>query len=370
MHREELRASQDASAPPLLRVEGLCIDHERRGQAAAPIARDVSMRVDPGEIVGLIGESGSGKSVTAKSLIGMLPRGIRVTGGTAEFRGRDLLRLGPRDMRAIRGAEISLIPQDALHALNPVHIVGRQVGEPIEVHTRQPRSAIRQQVEQLLRQVRIPDPSVRSTDYPHQFSGGMQQRVLTAIRQQVEQLLRQVRIPDPSVRSTDYPHQFSGGMQQRVLTAMALSMEPPLILADEPTALDVTIQAQILELIRDLRNDTGTSFLFISHDLGLVSTLCDRIYVMYAGEIVESSRRDEIFRAPRHPYTQGLIGSVPRLRGSARRLATIPGRIPRPSEEIAGCRFRPRCPLAEARCTLPPELRHDSAGHAARCWLA
>ena len=161
MHREELRASQDASAPPLLRVEGLCIDHERRGQAAAPIARDVSMRVDPGEIVGLIGESGSGKSVTAKSLIGMLPRGIRVTGGTAEFRGRDLLRLGPRDMRAIRGAEISLIPQDALHALNPVHIVGRQVGEPIEVHTRQPRSAIRQQVEQLLRQVRIPDPSVR-----------------------------------------------------------------------------------------------------------------------------------------------------------------------------------------------------------------
>ena len=332
MHREELRAPQDASAPPLLRVEGLCIDHERRGQAAAAIARDVSMRVDPGEIVGLIGESRSGKSVTAKSLIGMLPRGIRVTGGTAEFRGRDLLRLDARDMRAIRGAEISLIPQDALHALNPVHIVGRQVGEPIEVHTRQKRSAI---------------------------------------RRQVEQLLRRVRIPDPSVRSTDYPHQFSGGMQQRVLTAMALSMEPPLILADEPTtALDVTIQAQILELIRDLRNDTGTSFLFISHDLGLVSTLCDRIYVMYAGEIVESGRRDEIFRAPRHPYTQGLIGSVPRLRGSARRLATIPGRIPRPSEEIAGCRFRPRCPLAEARCTVPPELRLDFAGHAARCWLA
>ena len=318
--------------PPLLRVEGLCIDHERRGQAAAAIARDVSIRVDPGEIVGLIGESGSGKSVTAKSLIGMLPRGIRVTGGTAEFRGRDLLRLGPRDMRAIRGAEISLIPQDALHALNPVHIVGRQVGEPIEVHTRQPRSAI---------------------------------------RQQVERLLRRVRIPDPSVRSADYPHQFSGGMQQRVLTAMALSMEPPLILADEPTtALDVTIQAQILELIRDLRDDTGTSFLFISHDLGLVSTLCDRIYVMYAGEIVESGRRDEIFRAPRHPYTQGLIGSVPRLRGSDRRLATIPGRIPRPSDEIAGCRFRPRCPLAEARCTVPPELRRDSEGHAARCWLA
>ena len=328
----EPASARDAAPGTVLQVEGLCIHHERRGRPATAIARDVSLRVEPGEIVGLIGESGSGKSVTAKSLMGMLPRGIHVTGGTANFRGRDLFRLSSQDMRAIRGAEISLIPQDALHALNPVHIVGRQVGEPIAVHTKR----------------------------SHQ-----------EIRRRVEQLLRRVRIPDPVVRSADYPHQFSGGMQQRVLTAMALSMEPPLILADEPTtALDVTIQAQILELIRDLRNDTGTSFLFISHDLGLVSTLCDRIYVMYAGEIVESGQRDEIFRSPRHPYTRGLIGSVPRLRGSEKRLATIPGRIPRPSDEIEGCRFRPRCPLAEARCVSAPELRRDATGHAAKCWLA
>ncbi len=323
---------QAGSVEPLLRVEGLTIHHERRGHPVAAIARDVSMRVDPGEIVGLIGESGSGKSVTAKSLIGMLPRGIRITKGKAEFRGRDLFRLSAQDMRGIRGAEISLIPQDALHALNPVHIVGRQVGEPIEVHTSR-------------------KPSV--------------------IRQRVNELLRRVQIPDSAVRAADYPHQFSGGMQQRVLTAMALSMEPPLILADEPTtALDVTIQAQILALIRDLRNDTGTSFLFISHDLGMVSTLCDRIYVMYAGEIVESGERNEIFRAPRHPYTRGLIGSVPRLRGGAERLAAIPGRIPRPSEEIEGCRFRPRCPMAEARCTTTPTLRRVEGQHTARCWLA
>ena len=332
MPENEFTAIQADSVSPLLRVEGLTIHHERRGLPAAAIARNVSMRVEPGEIVGLIGESGSGKSVTAKSLIGMLPRGIRVTAGKAEFRGRDLFRLNAQDMRRLRGAEISLIPQDALHALNPVHIVGRQVGEPIEVHTsRKP-----------------PD-----------------------IRQRVNELLRRVRIPDAAVRAADYPHQFSGGMQQRVLTAMALSMEPPLILADEPTtALDVTIQAQILSLIRDLRNDTGTSFLFISHDLGMVSTLCDRIYVMYAGEIVESGGRDEIFRAPRHPYTRGLIGSVPRLRGGVERLAAIPGRIPRPSEEIEGCRFRPRCPLAEARCTATPALRRIEGRHTAKCWLA
>ena len=332
MRDGETASARDAAAGTVLQVEGLCIHHKRRGRPAAAIARDVSLRVEPGEIVGLIGESGSGKSVTAKSLMGMLPRGIHVTRGTAEFRGRNLFRLSAKDMRAIRGAEISLIPQDALHALNPVHIVGRQVGEPIAVHTK---------------------------------------RSPQGIRRQVEQLLRRVRIPDPVVRSADYPHQFSGGMQQRVLTAMALSMEPPLILADEPTtALDVTIQAQILELIRDLRNETGTSFLFISHDLGLVSSLCDRIYVMYAGEIVESGRRDEIFRSPRHPYTRGLIGSVPRLRGGDKRLATIPGRIPRPSDEIEGCRFRPRCPLAEARCVSAPELRRDATGHAAKCWLA
>ena len=316
----------------LLEVEGLTIELERRAQAPVPIARDVSLRVDEREIVGLIGESGSGKTMTAKSLIGLLPDRIRVAAGRAMFRSRDLFALTAQQMRAVRGAEISLIPQDALHALNPVQVIGRQVGEPVEVHTRRPA---------------------------------------TDIRDLVLRLLERVRIPDARARASDHPHQFSGGMQQRALTAMALSMEPPLILADEPTtALDVTIQAEIIALIRDLRTQTGASFLFISHDLGLVSSLCDRIYVMYAGEIVESGARDEIFGGPRHPYTRALTGAAPRLLGNPERLSTIPGRIPQPSEEIAGCRFRIRCPLAEPRCAAPPLLREVAEGHAARCWLA
>ncbi len=323
--------SPGPDAEPLLEVEGLRIELTVRGRRPVPIARDVSLCVYSREIVGLIGESGSGKSVTAKSLIGMLPIRIRVAAGTARFQGRDLFRLNMRQMRAVRGAEISLIPQDALHALNPVKVVGRQVGEPIEVHTNTPAAEI---------------------------------------RKRVVRLLDRVHIPDPAARAQDYPHQFSGGMQQRALTAMALSMEPPLILADEPTtALDVTIQGEILKLIRELRADVGASFLFISHDLGLVSSLCDRIYVLYAGEIVESGTRDEIFSSPRHPYTRGLIGSVPRLRNNPERLLTIPGRIPGPADEIEGCRFRPRCPMAEARCMVSPRLEASTSGHAAKCWL-
>ena len=316
----------------LLAVEGLSIELERRALPPVPIARDVSLRVEEGEIVGLIGESGSGKTMTAKSLIGLLPERIQVVAGRAMFRSRDLFALSPPQMRAVRGAEISLIPQDALHALNPVQVIGRQVGEPVEVHTRR-----------------------RGSD----------------VRDLVVRLLERVRIPNARARTGNYPHQFSGGMQQRALTAMALSMEPPLILADEPTtALDVTIQAEIIALIRDLRAQTGTSFLFISHDLGLVSSLCDRIYVMYAGEIVESGARDEIFGRPRHPYTRALMGAAPRLLGNPERLSTIPGRIPQPSEEIAGCRFRDRCPLAESRCATSPALREVAEGHAVRCWLA
>ncbi len=324
-------AVDDGHPTSLLSVEGLTIELRRRGLPSVPIARDVSLRVDEGEIVGLIGESGSGKTVTAKSLIGLLPDGIHVAAGQANFRGRDLFALSAREMRSVRGAQISLIPQDALHALNPVQLVGWQVGEPVEVHTR---------------------------------------RTAADIRDMVVRLLERVHIPNALARTRDYPHQFSGGMQQRALTAMALSMEPPLILADEPTtALDVTIQAEIIALIKDLRAQTGTSFLFISHDLGLVSGLCDRIYVMYAGEIVESGVRDQIFSRPRHPYTRALMGAAPRLRGNPDQLLTIPGRIPQPSEEIAGCRFRDRCPMAVARCIEPPPLVEDSAFHATRCWL-
>ena len=323
-------ASTPDNTAPLLSVEGLQIELSQRGRPPVAIARDVALDVYPGEIVGLIGESGSGKSVTAKSLIGMLPRSICVVAGRALFRGRDLLALAEPQMRSIRGAEISLIPQDALHALNPVQTVGRQVGEPIQVHTA---------------------------------------KRLSALRSRVVEMLDRVHIPNPTLSIRNYPHQFSGGMQQRALTAMAMSMEPPLILADEPTtALDVTIQAEILRLIRELRDKTGTSFLFISHDLGLVSELCDRIYVMYAGEIVEHGSRSDIFDQPLHPYTRGLIRSVPRLRANPDKLTTIPGRIPRPGEEVEGCRFRPRCSLANVQCAVSPDLRDIGSGHAARCW--
>ena len=314
----------------LLEVEGLTIVLRHRHRPPASIARDVSFRVSAGEIVGLIGESGSGKTMTAKSLIGLLPDRMEVASGRVRFRGRDLL--GGEDPARVRGRDIALIPQDALHALNPVKTIGWQVGEPLQVH------------------------------------GGLRRRRIASV---VGDLLERVHIPDARRRGVDYPHQFSGGMQQRALTAMALSMEPPLILADEPTtALDVTIQAEIIDLIGELRDATGASFLFISHDLALVSSFCDRIYVMYAGEIVEQGRCEEIFRRPRHPYTRALIGAVPRLHGNPDQLLTIPGRIPQPFEEIAGCRFRDRCPLAEARCAEPPPLSGDGGDHATRCWLA
>ncbi len=314
----------------LLDVEGLTIELRHRHRPPAVIAHDVSLRVDAGEIVGLIGESGSGKTMTAKSLIGLLPDRMEVVSGHVRFRGRDLLDGG--DLARVRGRDIALIPQDALHALNPVKTIGWQVGEPLKVH------------------------------------GGLHKRRIASV---VGDLLERVHIPDARRRALDYPHQFSGGMQQRALTAMALSMEPPLILADEPTtALDVTIQAEIIDLIGELRDSTGASFLFISHDLALVSSFCDRIYVMYAGEIVESGTRDAIFSHTRHPYTRALIGAAPSLAGNPERLPTIPGRIPRPFEEIRGCRFRARCPAAGAACGEAPRLETADGNHAFRCWYA
>ena len=315
----------------VLRIDGLTIELSRGRADVCSIVDDVSLRIGAREIVGLIGESGSGKTVTAKSLIGLLPDRIRVAAGTAMFRGKDLFALGAKAMRDVRGSEISLIPQDALHALNPVHRVGRQVGEPVRIHTGQSESAI---------------------------------------RALVLRLLAKVRIDNPDLRIGQFPHQFSGGMQQRALTAMALSMEPPLIIADEPTtALDVTIQAQIIALLKDLHQETDASFLFISHDLGLVSSLCERIYVMYAGVIVESAEAQDIFSKPRHPYTRALIGSVPRLRSNPDALQTIAGQVPSPFEHDGGCRFRNRCPLAEERCTAPPPMRDHGHGHFSRCWV-
>ena len=315
----------------VLEINGLSIELTGRGKTVGSIVHDVSLRIGHREIVGLIGESGSGKTIAAKSLIGLLPKRIRVTEGTAMFRGTDLFTLSPKAIRKIRGKAISVIPQDALHALNPVHRIGRQVGEPLSIHT---------------------------------------DRSGSAIREIVLEYLAKVKIDNPRLRARQYPHQFSGGMQQRALTAMAVSTEPSLIIADEPTtALDVTIQAQIIALLKDLRDGTEASFLFISHDLGLVSTLCDRIYVMYAGEIVESAQGADIFSKPRHPYTRALIGSVPRLHENPDTLQIIAGQIASPFEHDSGCRFRARCSFAEDRCANPQPMRSHGGIHVSRCWI-
>ena len=316
----------------VLRADGITIEarHRRRGRGV--IARDVSLAIHEGEIVGLIGESGSGKTLTAKALLGLLPRGVRASAGSARLKGVDLLSLAPDALRRVRGEEIALIPQDALHALNPVMTVGAQVGEPFVIH----RGA----------------------------------KWAAALRQAVD-LLALVQLPEPEKRIAEYPHQFSGGMQQRAMIAMGLALGPSLIVADEPTtALDVTVQARILALVRQLRDRTGAAFLFITHDLGIVGELCDWVYVMYAGQVVEAGATRRIFADPRHPYTRALIAATPPIARRADRLAAIPGQIPSPFEPTPGCRFAARCTRLFARCAAEPPPVDVAPGHMARCWLA
>ena len=310
----------------VLEINGLSIELTGRGKTVGSIVHDVSMRIGHREIVGLIGESGSGKTIAAKSLIGLLPSRIRVTEGTAMFRGTDLFTLSPKAIRKIRGKDISVIPQDALHALNPVHRIGRQVGEPLSIHT---------------------------------------DRSGSAIRAMVLKYLAKVKIDNPRLRARQYPHQFSGGMQQRALTAMALSTEPSLIIADEPTtALDVTIQAQILTLLGQLQADLGLSLLLITHDLGVVAAIANDVAVMYAGRIVERAPAADLFATPRHPYTKGLLAAIPvpgvTARGSA--LPAIPGRVPGLIGTMAGCAFRDRCAIAGPECAVDPVPRISAGG--------
>lgn len=308
---------------------------EVRGLTAAigdtPLIRDVSLSVAPGECFGLVGESGSGKSMTIKAILGLLPAGARVTAGEVIFEGRDLVRLPPEAMARIRGRKIASIVQDAVSALNPVYPVGQQIGEVMLEH-----GVARDRAEA---------------------------RAMTI------NLLAQVGIPAGEKRVDDYPHQFSGGMCQRVVIAAALSCKPEILLADEPTtALDVTIQDQILRLLVQLQGELGLGMLLVTHDMGVVAQTCQRVAVMYAGEIVEVCGTEELFAAPRHPYAAGLLACVPRIDGPGGRLVPIPGAPPDPAHAPAGCRFHPRCPLASEVCrTLPPALRAVSPGHVARC---
>jgi peptide/nickel transport system ATP-binding protein len=318
---------------PLLELENLhTYFYTDTGVARA--VDGVSFRVGAGETVGVVGESGCGKSVTALSILRLVrPPGRIEAGSTIRFEGRDLLTLGEREMQQVRGNRIAMVFQEPMTALNPVFTVGDQIAEVARIHA------------------------------------GMSKK--DAWQKAIE-MLRLVGIPAPEQRASEYPHQLSGGMRQRVVIAMALVMNPALVIADEPTtALDVTIQAQILELMAELTKRLGTAILLITHDLGVVAENCSRVIVMYAGEVVEEAPTIELFAHPHHPYTEGLLGAMPRVGGEAERLATIPGTVPPPTAWPDGCRFRERCPYSWERCEREhPPLYQIDAAHTSRCHLA
>ena len=322
----------------VLSVRGLTTTFETEEGPLRAI-EDVSFDVPRGGTLGIVGESGCGKSVTSLSVLRLLPAtAARIEKGEILYRGRDLTKLSEKELRSIRGAKIAMIFQEPMTSLNPVYSVGAQISEAIRLH--QPVSR-----------------------------GKARERAI--------ELLRLVGIPDPATRVDAYPHQLSGGMRQRVMIAMALSCEPDVLIADEPTtALDVTIQAQVIDLLKRLQRTFGMSIVLISHDLGVIAEVVDHVVVMYAGRVVESSPVAELFARPRHPYTRGLFLSIPPLGTSRpgerpRRLPTIEGMVPSLRDLPPGCRFAPRCPMARDLCReKEPELREVLPGHLSRCHFA
>jgi peptide/nickel transport system ATP-binding protein len=317
---------------PLLEVRDLDVTF-RTENGVVHAVDGLSLSLALGEVVGIVGESGSGKTVSMMAVMRLIRDPNAVIAGEVIHRGRDLLKLSPREMREVRGGEIAMIFQDPMTALTPVYTVGWQIAEQLRAH------------EDLTRK---------------------------QARGRTVELLAEVGISNPERRIDDYPHQFSGGMRQRVMIAMALSCNPSLLIADEPTtALDVTIQAQILELMKRLQRDYGSSILLITHDMGVVSEIAERVIVMYAGSVIEEGPKAAIFRDPQHPYTWGLLGSIPRVGRRVRRLATIPGSPPSLLAPPAGCRFAPRCVHRFERCSVRPELIERVApGRADACHLA
>ncbi len=318
------------SQPPVLAVSGLNVTFGTPN-GAVPAVRGVDVEVDHGGVLGIVGESGSGKTVTMLAVLGLLPRTTTVT-GSVRYRGRELLGLAPAELRKLRGAKLAMIFQDPTTSLNPVFTVGHQIAEAVRVH----------------------HPEVGRKE-------GMRRAV---------ELLELVGIPQPDQRARDYPHQFSGGMCQRAMIAMAVANDPDILVADEPTtALDVTIQAQILDVLRDIRREKGVAIVLISHDLGVVAGLVDRVAVMYSGRVVERGRVDDVYYRPRHPYTRGLLASLPRLDESGHsRLTAIRGAPPSLLALPTGCVFHPRCPHAQPNCQVDdPVLRRvgtvESACH-------
>ena len=313
---------------PLVAVRGLTVDFANDAQASRAVD-GVSLEIAPGEALGIVGESGSGKSVTWLAALGLLPTRARVT-GSVRIEGKELVGASRGDLERVRGSRIAMIFQDPSSCLNPVHRIGRQLVEALGLHR------------------------------------GLGGRAAEA---EALRLLDQVGIADARRRLSDYPHLLSGGLNQRVMIAMALAGEPDLLVADEPTtALDATIQAQILALLGSIRHDTGMALVLISHDLGVVAENVDRVAVMYAGRLLEEAPGTDLFGSARHPYTQGLLAALPTLTGPRRRLAAIPGTVPEPGNMPAGCAFAPRCPVAETRCaTVPPPSRTVGFLHVAAC---
>ena len=331
------KSRQAPAAGPVVEVRGLEVSFpapsDRPGKRVLKAADGVSFALYPGEVLGLVGESGCGKSVTALSLLGLVPPPGRVTGGSAVFEGTDLLALPESALQGIRGARISMIFQEPMTALNPVFTIGEQVAEVLRAHRRMDRARAR--------------------------------------RGAVEALAR-VGIADAAARARAYPHEISGGMRQRAMIAMALACGPDVLIADEPTtALDVTVQAQILDLLLEVQRETGLAILFISHDLGVISEVADRVMVMYAGRLVEEAPAEALFSGPLHPYTRGLIDTLPGGGPRRRRLPAIPGAVPDLRALPAGCRFAARCGLAEDACrAAEPPLQEGTGGRRVACFKA
>ncbi|WP_143219366.1 ABC transporter ATP-binding protein [Actinokineospora bangkokensis] len=323
----------DPAAEPLLAVQDLRVEFRTR-DGVATVLNGVSYEVAAGETLAVLGESGSGKSVTAQTVMGILdtPPGV-VTGGSVRFRGEELLTASPRRRREVRGAGMAMIFQDALSALNPVFTVGFQIEEQLRVRR------------------------------------GMSRR---DARARAVELLDQVRIPNPRGRVRQYPHEFSGGMRQRAMIAMSLALDPELLIADEPTtALDVTVQAQIMDLLAEIQRERGMGLVLITHDLGVVAQVADRIAVMYAGRVVEQADARSLYRTPAHPYTGALLDSLPRLDQKGTALNTIKGLPPSLLAIPDGCPFHPRCPRAQDRCRAEVPARHEPApGRASACHFA
>jgi len=317
----------------LIEIRGLRVLFHGDAGRTTHAVDSVDLTVAHGATLGLVGESGCGKSATSLAIMGLLPKQSADVSGSIRFDGFDLLQAGEQTLRGLRGNRLAMIFQEPMTSLNPSFTIGDQIIETILRHR-----------------------------------GGSRR----AARERTIELLRRVHMPSPERRIDEYPHKLSGGMRQRVMIAMALACDPKLLIADEPTtALDVTLQAQILDLMRELKDASGAAIILITHDLGVVAEVCDEVAVMYSGEIVERAQVDELFAAPQHPYTVGLLGSIPRLERRTSHLASIEGMVPNMTSPPGGCRFAARCPFASDICVkAPPSLREISSGHASRCLKA